>query len=636
MRRYAILPAAILCLGMKCDSAKPTPEPTPTPVVGGPDCGTFAGVGALCLAYNVACPSGLVDRGATYDCQRCCGTPVAPTPTPSQTATPEPKPTPWASFPENGTAAYFCCCGWEREGLGQLASYCAPWSTHIRIDPWDMMRGTDLDRVAAMTADKDAGRIGVDPYLRQATEQLGKRLIVGLLWTPGLTALQSFAAGSSAMKSERVPTDFGYYGKILRGPARSMGFAFSGDAMVCNDPQAPDILRKYAPYADKIGAVEVVDEPNYTFDEMSCVLSSVDAALTQVAMPMLPRMVMFTKDQLQYGNAWRALDPQRDVLGFEVYVDPEMKTEAQIRAQIRKTFFDQYRPTAPYKIQIAGDGYTRNYSVTDTRVIRIAQDETTKCVMEVKADKRIVLVVWFSYMRPSGIRDELDNYGTQHMLSGAECLRWTLDGHPERCAQVPKLPTPAPTPEPNAPGSVGYDQGSCGVPEGSPCQISFKRDHAGGASGCQVAHWIAEQTRGTGFATQRGTVELCGQTGWAPLVLTLPRDPSPTGVRQLRIGIESVDGGATHEPGKAWMAWWSTACCSITWQGLDNLPGQNPRLWRMGGDNSVPLTVQLGARSETIKAGEAIHPVLDLPRGTSVTITSAPGYTIVDPVAQVR
>jgi hypothetical protein len=579
VKKLTILVVAVLCMGMKCNPDPSVPQPTPTPT-------------------------------------------VAPTATPS----PVPTPTPWASFPVDGTAAYFCTGGWEPPA--QLAGYCASWSSHVRIDPWDFMRGplADADRVTTMA--------GADAYLDQATRVLGKRLIVGLVWTPGLTPTQGLIAGESARKPEIVKTDFGYYGKVLHGPGRTLGFSFAGDAMVCSDPQAPAILARYVPYKDKVDMVEVVDEPNYTRDEMSCVLASVDASLIQVGIPLLPRMVMFTKDQLQYGDAWRALDPQRDVLGWENYVDPAMTTEAQIRAQIRADFFFQYRLTAPYKIQIAGDGYTRNYDVTDTRVIRIAQDETTKCIQEVRADKRIVMVVWFSYMRASGIRWEIDNAGTQHMLDGAECLRWTLDGHPERCAPVPSLPGAPPPPAPDAQGIVGWVENNKGAArEGDPITLYLYRTGAGSRAGlCTVAYTV-ESARGTNISPSSGVATLDGPDAVFPITLQRPADPNPTGYAQAIVRLGAAT-GCTAEKGLG-RGTWPDDQKSITWMTTSAVKGSGLTLVRFG-PTDEPVRVTTDCWGVVVFERGVATLFRNTPDPMTCTITSAPGYTIVDPTAVVK
>ena len=651
--------AAILAAGCIIPPPKPPAQPTPTPVVGGLSCGALAGPSAQCTAYAAACPPGLVDRGATYDCRRCCGTPPPPTPTPVVTTTP------WASHPSGGTGGYFCCCGWEGSGyvpLPELAGNCDPWSTHFRVDPWDFQKGAarDLDRVAALTADPTTGRLGIESYLDQITKRYGKRLVVGALWSPALTAGQSLLAGpSAAVAPEIVWTARGYHGKILKAPGRAFGFSSFADVQVCGDPQWPAIAAKYAPYKKDIDAVEVVDEPSredgYTRDGMTCVLGKVDEGLRAVGMPLVPRMVMFTRWQIEHEDTWRALDPARDWVGFEVYVDPALTQESEIRAAVRETFFAQYRLTAPYHVQLASQGYTRNFSVTDTRVVRIILDETAKCVAEVLPEGRITLTLAFSYMRDSGIRYELDRMGSRHILDGVECMRHILDGQPGLCAPLPTLatPTPAPTPiPPTWPGSINVPKATSGLETARTLTLDVCRHGQGSAAPLATVDYATADHTGSGdYTPMSGTLTFNGG-GCYPITLVFAPQAGATGHREVALVLRNAKGAALEDMGVKgyavgrYVIWdvdtsveWLT---KITYANPDDCIGVT--LLRGGATTSALSVVWrlldgaavLHEEATTIKAQASIQlacaPVGNRPGKTlTVRIVSAPGYTSVHP-----
>jgi hypothetical protein len=576
VKKLTILGVAILCMGMKCNSTpQPQPTPTPTPII---------------------------------------------TPTPSPTPSPTPVEIPF-------DVAIYGCGGarYEAMGLGipqLLLVECVNDKrfTATAQGPYDQ-KAEPTDNLT-----QQLGRWA--PYLQQAKNN-GIRHVAMLSWCGGCELSDHWFSLSRTDKTcTRVQTERGEYGFCRTSLPNLRGFQVDGIEVV--DPTTRDQLRaiKDAGTWDNAAYIVTCDECGLNRAQTEAHLADVIAQEDALGLPHKPLMMTFTDAQLEQLDGHLASN--LDLVGIEAYGagfgDGDL--EGALDAALARVPADK-------KIIVWYAEYDRNGKWTASRQKLASLIRRTTLWIQ-KHRSRVAGTLSFTWIRgvctndycQGGARDYRD------LMVPEEILRKEyLDSGGTMAWPVIQEPTPVPTPIPSAPGGIGFGKNNVGATsESQALHLTLIRAGAGSAAPDCTAHYTVSQERGTNVATSSGSVVLHGQSGTAQIPLSRTADPAPSGPAVARVEI-TVDAPCVAND-KVGRGSWPDGQASLTWMSPTAVVGSGLTLWRGGStDGAVKVVTTCG--TFTIAAGEATK-FFSTPTAMTCTITSAPGYTIVDPIAVVK
>jgi hypothetical protein len=622
--RYVILPVAILLSalsGCVIPPPKPPVQPTPTPVTGGQSCGDIGGPTAQCVGYAAACPEGMESRGATYDCAKCCA-PVQK-PTPSPTATPVATP---VEIPFDVTI--YGCGGARIEALGLgiqqlLLVECVNDRrfTATAQGPYDQkVQSTDnLTQQLANWA----------PHLQQA-KQNGVRHVAMLSWCGGCELdTHWFSLARPDKTCTRVETERGEFGFCRTSLPNLRGYVVDGIEVVDPTTRVQLAAIKDAGTWDNVPYIVTCDECGLNKAQAEAHLADVIAQEDALGLPHKPLMMTFTDAQLATLDGHLASN--LDLVGIEAYGagygdgDLEGALDAALaRVPIGKKVIVWYAE------------YNRNGEWTASRQ-RLA-GLIRRTTLWIQAHRsRVAGTISFTWIRgfcqngycQGGARDYRDLMVPEEI----QRRRYLDSGGTTAWPAIPE-PTPVPTPVPDAQGIVGWAANNVGSSgEGQPLTLTLFRSGAGSHAGlCSVAYTI-ESARGTNVPPASGTAVLDRPDATYSITITRPADPLPTGYAQAVVRLGAAT-GCVPERGLG-RATWPDDQPSITWMTTSAVVGSGITLVRFG-STAEPVRVTTDCWGAVVFERGVATLFRNVYEPLTCTITSAPGYTIVDPVAVVR